>query len=96
MITIIVNVEVVPEHIQEFIEATKKSQEATLKEVGCKKYEILHSFIGNNPYKNRFILIEEYVSEDAINAHKETLHFQEWRNTVNPITQRTSSKNITL
>lgn len=93
MITIVVNVEVNPDKIQEFIEATKKSQEGTLKEKGCLHYEILQDVATSN----KFILIEKYESEDAINFHKETPYFQEWRNTVNPITApRISTKNITL
>lgn len=91
---IVVNAEVKPDRVQDFIDATKKSQTASLNEQGCFEYTILR----NNVEPNKFTLIEEYADDDAFNLHKETAHFQEWRNItfdmmLNP---RTSSKNTLL
>lgn len=94
MITIVVNAEVKFEHVQNFIDATKKSQVGTLQEDGCTRYEILQ-----NPVEtNKFILIETYKNEDAINIHKETEHFKEWRMVTYEwmLVPRTSSKTITI
>ncbi len=77
-IAIIVQVDVKPSYIQEFINETKKSQSATLNEDGCLRYNILQSI--EEP--NKFTLSEIYKSEEAIEVHRTTQHFLDWRNNV--------------
>lgn len=90
MKTIIVKVEVKSEHIQNFIDATVKSQSATMKEPTCLSYEILRD--EKEPHK--FTLVETYKNDEAIEFHKTTPHFLEWRSTVQEmmLVPRTSSK----
>jgi autoinducer 2-degrading protein len=40
-------------------------------------------------HANRFALYEAYESEEAAMAHKETPHYQEWREKVGPWMART-------
>ena len=81
MITIIVQVDVKPENIQNFIDETKTSKEGSLKEPGCCGYTIFQSL--SDPTK--FTLSELYESEEAIESHKKTSHFLAWRENVQPM-----------
>lgn len=91
---IIVNVECKMDKIQDFINVTKISQKFTLQEDGCLMYEIFQ----NNIIPNKFTLFEKYKSEDDFIYHKETEHFQEWRNLTYDmmLTPRISSQNTLL
>jgi len=91
MITIIVHVEVKLGFVQDFINATIKSKNATSKELGCLNYDIMQDVAS----ENKFILSETYSSESAIESHKLTPHFLEWRETVQDMMAcpRVSSKN---
>jgi (4S)-4-hydroxy-5-phosphonooxypentane-2,3-dione isomerase len=75
MIVIIVNIEVKPEFREDFINESQFVQLKSLEEPGCKGYDILN----NNSDKNKFTFIETFESEDAINTHKSTTHFLQWR-----------------
>jgi (4S)-4-hydroxy-5-phosphonooxypentane-2,3-dione isomerase len=78
MTVTIVHVRVKPENISEFIEATRLNHEASTKEKGNLRFDILQD--SSDPSK--FVLYEAYVSEEAAGAHKETTHYKTWRDTV--------------
>ena len=80
MITTIVYVHVKEENIVEFIEATIKNHEASVKENGNMRFDFLQD--ENNPAK--FILYEAYESKETAKKHKETEHYLTWRKTVEP------------
>jgi (4S)-4-hydroxy-5-phosphonooxypentane-2,3-dione isomerase len=84
MIVTIVHVHVKPENISEFIEATRINHEHSIREKGNLRFDILQD--SNDPSK--FILYEAYATEDAIAAHKETLHYLQWKDKVAPWMQR--------
>lgn len=93
MITLIVSALVKPENLTDFIEETKIAQQATLEEGGCTAYTINK----DNEDEDSIILIESYLSEDAINFHKNTPYFLEWRDKIRPfIITRTTEKFISL
>jgi (4S)-4-hydroxy-5-phosphonooxypentane-2,3-dione isomerase len=73
MITTIVYVHVKPDKVKDFIEATVKNHEASVKEDGNMRFDVLQD--ENDPC--RFVLYEAYKS-------KETEHYQTWRKTVAP------------
>ncbi len=78
MQVMIVHVHVMPEHINDFIEATKKNHEASVQENGNRRFDVLQS-----PHDlTRFVLYEAYDSQDDVAAHKKTTHYLEWRETV--------------
>jgi autoinducer 2-degrading protein len=74
----LVHVHVKPEHIDDFIAASKLNHEASILEPGNRRFDILQS--PENP--RHFILYEAYVSAEAAAAHKETPHYLTWRDTV--------------
>lgn len=76
----LVHVYVRPEHIEQFIVATKANHEASIKEPGNLRFDVLQS--PEDP--GRFILYEVYATAAAAAAHKETPHYQKWRDEVAP------------
>lgn len=74
----IVYVHVKQEHIAEFIEATRKNHEASVQEPGNLRFDVIQSI----DEQTRFVLYEAYDSEEAVVAHKQTVHYQVWRDTV--------------
>lgn len=78
MIATTVHIHVKPEHLAEFIEATRRNHEASVREPGNLRFDVLqHS---DDPTK--FTLYEVYETEEAVAAHKETAHYFTWRDTV--------------
>lgn len=81
MITTIVYVSVIEGMAEDFIEATIKNHEQSVKENGNRRFDILQ----NGEDENAFVLYEAYDSEDDANAHKETAHYLKWRESVAPM-----------
>ncbi len=71
MIVTTVTVYVKPENIDDFIEATIENHEASIKEPGNMRFDVLQSM--TDP--TRFLLYEAYQSEEEAAAHKETEHY---------------------
>jgi autoinducer 2-degrading protein len=78
MIVTIVTVYVKPDHIDDFIEATKKNHEGSIKEPGNMRFDALQS--KDDP--SLFFLYEAYESEQASVDHKKTPHYLAWRDAV--------------
>ena len=78
MVVYVVKVFVKEDYIENFKKATMKNHRNTLQEPGNIRFDVLQS--KEDP--TRFTLYEVYKSEDAVNAHKETSHYLEWRETV--------------
>ena len=78
MIVTTVMVRVKPEHIDDFIEETVRTHEASIEEAGNMRFDVLRS--EQDPA--RFLLYEAYESEGAAAAHKETEHYKRWRERV--------------
>lgn len=74
----LVHVHVKPDHIDDFIVTTKLNHQASIKEDGNRRFDILQA--PDNP--GQFILYEAYVSPEAAAAHKETAHYLAWRDAV--------------
>ncbi len=74
----LVHVQVMPEHVEAFIEVTRANHEASIREPGNLRFDVLRSV--EDP--TRFILYEAYVDEAAAAAHKQTAHYDAWRRTV--------------
>ena len=74
----LVQVQVKPDHIDDFIAATRLNHEASIQEPGNRRFDILQS--PANP--GHFILYEAYASAEAAAAHKQTPHYLTWRDTV--------------
>ena len=74
----LVNVHVKPEKIDEFIKETLANAQASVKEPGSRRFDVIQS--SDEP--SRFILYEAYASAEDAAAHKETAHYLRWKNAV--------------
>jgi autoinducer 2-degrading protein len=80
MIVTCVTVYVKKEHIEDFIAATIRNHEGSIREPGNMRFDVLQC--RDDP--TRFMLYEAYASEQAAGAHKETEHYRAWREAVAP------------
>jgi autoinducer 2-degrading protein len=76
----LVHVQVKPEHIRDFIEASRLNHEASVREPGNRRFDVLQS--ADDPTK--FVLYEAYVNAHDAAAHKTSPHYLKWRDTVAP------------
>lgn len=76
----LVHVRVKPDHVQDFIEAARLNHEASIKEAGNRRFDVLQS--AEDP--TRFVLYEAYAGGEDAAAHKQTPHYLAWRETVAP------------
>ena len=74
----LVHVHVKPEHVDDFIEASRANHAGSVQEPGNRRFDVLQS--ADDP--TRFILYEWFADEAAVAAHKETPHYARWRETV--------------
>ena len=74
----LVQVQVKPRHIDDFIAATRVNHEASILEAGNLRFDVLQS--GDDP--SRFVLYEAYRSTADAAAHKHTRHYLNWREQV--------------
>ena len=76
-----VHVHVKPECIAAFKAATLENARQSIREPGIALFDIVQQ--ADDP--TRFVLVEAYRTPDAPAAHKETRHYQEWRDAVAPL-----------
>jgi (4S)-4-hydroxy-5-phosphonooxypentane-2,3-dione isomerase len=76
MFSLVVQLEVRPGSREEFLAGMTANAELSVRdEAGCLRFDVC-SVDGD---ENRFVLYELYVDADAFAAHKQTPHFQAWR-----------------
>mgnify|MGYP002623685899 CR=1 FL=1 len=80
----LVHVYVKPEHVRDFIQATKINHENSVIEPGNLRFDVIQ----DPTDECKFILYEAYASDEAAAAHKETNHYKVWRDTVAPWMER--------
>lgn len=78
MTATLVHVQVKPEFIRPFIDATHENHLHSVREAGNIRFDILQD--ADDPGK--FVLYEAYENEHAATAHKETAHYLKWRDAV--------------
>lgn len=76
-----VHVHVVEGSEDAFLAASKANAENSRREPGVTRFDVLQQL--DDP--TRFVLVEGYVSEDAVAAHKQTDHYATWRAAVDGI-----------
>ena len=74
----LVHVHVKPEHVADFIEATRVNHEASIREAGNRRFDVLQS----RDDATRFVLYEAYATAEDATAHKQTAHYLQWRDSV--------------
>ncbi len=70
----LVHIHVKPEHVDAFLEVTRRNHEGSVREPGNIRFDVLRS--ADDP--TRFLLYEWYSSDAAASAHRETEHFRAW------------------
>ncbi len=78
MLVVHVHVKVRPESIEAFKQASIANARESLKEPGIARFDLLQQ--QDDP--SRFVLLEAYRTTAAAGAHKETSHYQVWRDAV--------------
>jgi autoinducer 2-degrading protein len=73
-----VDVAVVPEHLDAFLEATRRNAQASRLEPGVLRFDVVQD--RDDPA--HVVLVEVYADEDAAGAHKQTEHYATWRDAV--------------
>jgi quinol monooxygenase YgiN len=81
MIIMHVYVHVKSESIDAFKRATIANASASVLEPGIARFDVIQR--EDDPA--RFVLMEAYRTIEAMGAHKETAHYQTWRDTVAPM-----------
>lgn len=90
MLVVNVHVRVKPDHVEQFKLATGENARQSVREPGVARFDVLQR--QDDP--TRFLLVEVYHTADAPAAHKDTEHYQTWRDVVEPMMAepRTSEK----
>ncbi len=78
MFIVNVFVRVKPEHIESFQAATLENARNSMQEPGIARFDVLQQ--QDDP--SRFVLVEVYRTSQDPAKHKETAHYQKWRDTV--------------
>jgi (4S)-4-hydroxy-5-phosphonooxypentane-2,3-dione isomerase len=78
MLVVHVHVRVKPEVVEAFRQATLANARESLKEPGIARFDVVQQ--QDDP--TRFVLVEVYRTPEVTAAHKETAHYQVWRDTV--------------
>ena len=90
MIIVHVHVNVKPEFVDAFKQATIENARNSVREPGVARFDVIQQ--ADDP--SRFILVEVYRSAEAPTQHKDTAHYLAWRDKVTPmmVEPRTSVK----
>ena len=72
-----VDLVIVPSEMSKYVEAIKENGAASVKEPGCREFNVL--VLPNRP--NHVFLFEVYDNEAALAAHRETPHFKKYKET---------------
>ena len=78
MFIVHVFVYVKPEFVETFKEATIQNARNSVQEPGVARFDVIQQ--RDDP--TRFVLVEVYRTPDDPAKHKETAHYQTWRDTV--------------
>ena len=78
MLVVHVHVHVKPQFIESFLHATLENASKSVQEPGVARFDVVQQ--SDDP--TRFVLVEVYRTSDDPARHKETPHYQTWRDTV--------------
>ena len=94
MIIVHVHVHVKADRVAEFIAASAANASQSVKERGIARFDVVQQ--SDDPA--RFVLVEVYRTKEDPARHKETAHYQTWRDAVADMMQepRTSVKYVNI
>ena len=78
MFIVHVHIHVKPDSIEAFKEATIENSRNSVQEPGIARFDVIQQ--RDDP--TRFVLVEVYHAPDDPAKHKQTAHYQTWRDTV--------------
>jgi autoinducer 2-degrading protein len=78
MLIVHVYVHVKPEHVEAFRQATLENARNSVQEPGVARFDVIQELDDSS----RFVLVEVYRTAEDPARHKETAHYQTWRDTV--------------
>jgi quinol monooxygenase YgiN len=81
MLVVHVHVRVKAESVEAFKAATLENARHSVREPGIARFDVVQQ----QEDATRFVLIEAYRTPQAPAAHKETKHYQTWRDAVAPM-----------
>ena len=81
MLIVHVHVHVKPEFVEAFKAATVENARNSVNEPGIARFDVLQQ--PHDPA--RFVLVEVYRTPEAPAQHKDTAHYQAWRDAVAPM-----------
>ena len=84
LLVVQVSIAVLPEHRDAFLTATLQNARASRDEPGVVRFDVL----GDREDASHVVLVEIYRDEAAAAAHKNTEHYQTWRDAVAPMMAR--------
>jgi (4S)-4-hydroxy-5-phosphonooxypentane-2,3-dione isomerase len=79
-----VDIAVLPEQLDAFLTATEKNAVASRDEPGIVRFDVL----SDRSDPTHVVLVEIYRDDAAAAAHKDTAHYQRWRDMVAPMMAR--------
>ena len=75
MFVVHVYMQVKPDNIEEFKQICAENAKNSVKEPGVKRFDVLQQ--SDDP--TRFVLVESYLDETDLEKHKQTAHYNKWR-----------------
>lgn len=78
MFVVHVHVQVKTDQVEAFLEATIENARSSVQEPGIARFDVIQQ--EDDP--TRFVLVEVYRTKDDPARHKETAHYQKWRDAV--------------
>ena len=72
--SVIVEAEIVPDRMEEFMTMIKTNAEESRKEPGCIRFDVLK----DQSSENKFWFYEVYENTAAVDFHKTQAHYQAW------------------
>jgi autoinducer 2-degrading protein len=79
-----VDIAVVPDQLDAFLDETQSNATASRDEPGVVRFDVL----SDRSDPAHVVLVEIYRDEEAAAAHKDTAHYQRWRDAVAPMMAR--------
>jgi len=87
-----VDLDIVPAERDAFLAAIKENGAASIKEPGCKRFDIVN--LNSDP--NHFFLYEVYDNEAALKSHRETDHFKKYAATTGKMVAKREARQMTV
>ena len=78
MLIVHVRVRVKPQSVEAFLQATLENGRHSLQEPGVARFDVIQQ--ADDP--TRFVLVEVYRTAEDPGRHKQTAHYQKWRDSV--------------